>query len=123
MEFLGIIEIIFIVSAVIVFILTKVNIPSLVGFLSAGILIGPSVLGIITNTHNIEVIAEVGVVLLLFSIGIEFSLKKLLKIKRIVFGGGLLQVLITTTLIFIVSYYFLKNFKVAIFVSFFNLFK
>lgn len=118
MEFLGIIEIIFIVSAIIVFILTKINIPSLVGFLSAGILIGPSVLGIITNTHNIEIIAEMGVVLLLFSIGIEFSLKKLLKIKRIVFGGGLLQVLITTALIFIFSIYFFKNLKVTIFVSF-----
>lgn len=118
MEFLGIIEIIFIVSAVIVFILTKVNIPSLVGFLSAGILIGPYALGIIKNTHNIEVIAEVGVVLLLFSIGIEFSLKKLLKIKRIVFGGGLLQVLITTILIFIVSFYFFQNLKITIFVSF-----
>ncbi|MCX7769910.1 MAG: monovalent cation:proton antiporter-2 (CPA2) family protein [Proteobacteria bacterium] len=118
MEFLGIIEIIFIVSAIIVFILTKVKIPSLVGFLLAGILIGPSMLGIITNTHSIEVIAEIGVVLLLFSIGIEFSLKKLLKIKRVVFGGGLLQVLITTALIFILAYYYFNNLKIAIFIGF-----
>lgn len=118
MEFLGIIEIIFIVSAVIVFILTKVKVPSLVGFLIAGILIGPSSLGIITNTHNIEVIAEVGVVLLLFSIGIEFSMKKLLKIKRLVFGGGFLQILITTFFISLFSFYFFKDIKIALFLGF-----
>lgn len=117
MEFLGIIEIIFIVSAIIVFILTKVKIPSLVGFLMAGILIGPSVLGIVTNAHNIEVIAEIGVVLLLFSIGIEFSLKKLMRIKRIVFGGGFLQVLINTAMISFIAYHF-YNLRVALFIGF-----
>lgn len=118
MEFLGIIEIIFIVSAIIVFILTKVKIPSLVGFLFAGILIGPSLLGIVVNTHDIEVIAEIGVVLLLFSIGIEFSIKKLLKVKKIVFGGGLLQIFITTLAISLLSYYFFKSIKIAIFLGF-----
>lgn len=117
MEFLGIIEIIFIVSAIIVFILTKVKIPSLVGFLMAGILIGPSVLGIVTNAHNIEVIAEIGVVLLLFSIGIEFSLKKLMRIKRIVFGGGFLQLLINTAMISFIAYHF-YNLRVALFIGF-----
>ncbi|MCX7990826.1 MAG: cation:proton antiporter [Proteobacteria bacterium] len=118
MEFLEIIELIFIVSAIIVFILTKVNIPSLVGFLTAGILIGPSSLGLVGNSHNIEIIAEIGVVLLLFSIGIEFSLKKLLRIKKIVFGGGLLQVFITTFFVFLISFYFFKNIKISIFLSF-----
>lgn len=115
MEFLEIIEIIFIVSAIIVFILTKVKIPSLVGFLIAGILIGPYSLGFVTNTHNIEIVAEVGIVLLLFSIGIEFSLKKLLKIKRIVFGSGFFQILLTTFIVAFISYYFFKNLRIAIF--------
>lgn len=88
--FLKALVLIFGFSALAVFILHKLKVPPLVGFIAAGVLIGPHGLGFIENTHEIEVLAEIGVILLLFTIGIEFSLKKLLRIKNVVLyaGGG-----------------------------------
>ena len=65
----------------------------------AGILAGPFGFGLIQEIENIEILAEIGVVLLLFTIGIEFSLSELLKLKRIVFLGGGLQVFITSIIV------------------------
>lgn len=91
--------IIFGLSIPVVFIFFRLKISPLVGFLIAGILAGPFGLGLIQETENIEVMSEIGVVLLLFTIGIEFSLRDLLKIKRIVLLGGGLQISITTTVV------------------------
>ena len=85
-----------IVAAVAVVILTvshHLRIPGVVGLLVAGIAIGPGGLGLMDTTHNVEIMAEIGVVLLLFTIGIEFSLTKLFRIRRLVLLGGSLQVL------------------------------
>lgn len=95
MHLLNDILIIFALSIPVVFIFSKLRIAPLVGFLLAGILAGPFGFGLIKDIKNIEVLAEIGVVLLLFTIGIEFSLRELVKIKRIVFFGGGLQVIIT----------------------------
>lgn len=64
-----------------------------------GILIGPSALGLIDDAHAIEFLAEIGVALLLFTIGLEFSLKSLMEMKRLVLGAGGGQVVITTLLV------------------------
>jgi CPA2 family monovalent cation:H+ antiporter-2 len=82
-------------SVVIVFILQRIKIPSILGFLLTGILIGPYGLSLITVVEEVEVISEIGVILLLFVIGMELSLKHLVSIKKTVFIGGLLQVGIT----------------------------
>lgn len=71
------------------------KLPSIIGFLCTGIVAGPYALGLIKDTHQVEQLAEIGVVLLLFTIGIEFSLKELLRIKHLVLWGGGLQVGIT----------------------------
>ncbi|MDY6904638.1 MAG: cation:proton antiporter [Thermodesulfobacteriota bacterium] len=62
----------------------RFNVPAIVGFLITGVLAGPHGLGLIgaEYVHDIEILAELGVVLLLFTIGIEFSLDNLMKIKR-----------------------------------------
>ncbi len=73
----------------------QLKLPSIIGFLCTGILAGPYVLRLITDTHQVEQMAEIGVVLLLFTIGIEFSLKELLRIKSLVLWGGGLQVGVT----------------------------
>jgi CPA2 family monovalent cation:H+ antiporter-2 len=73
---------------------------TIVAYLLTGILVGPSGLGLITNREAIELMAEIGVVLLLFTIGIEFSLKKLLKMRQVVLGAGSRQVLLTIALSF-----------------------
>ena len=86
------ITIILILSLVVVYIFHRLGIPSIVGFLLAGALCGPNGLGLITNMHEVELMAEMGVMLLLFTIGLEFSLKQLLRVKFDVLIGGLFQV-------------------------------
>ena len=76
----------------VVYLFHRLGIPSIVGFLLTGALAGPNGLGLIANMHEVELMAEMGVVLLLFTIGLEFSLKKLLRIKVDVLAGGALQV-------------------------------
>jgi CPA2 family monovalent cation:H+ antiporter-2 len=80
-------------AAAIGYLFVRLRIVPIIGFLLAGTLIGPSVLGLVTERAVIDAVAEVGVVLLLFTIGIEFSLERLARIKRLVLLGGGLQVL------------------------------
>jgi len=76
------------------------------GFLIAGVIVGPSGLGLISNISEIGNLAEIGVVLLLFVIGIELKPSRLWKMRRLVFGMGTLQVTITGALLGVVSYIF-----------------
>ena len=89
------IEILFGLALVTVVLFRRLNFPSIIGFLVTGILAGPHALAFIKNTHQVEQMAEIGVVLLLFTIGIELSLKELMRIKHLVLWGGGLQVLVT----------------------------
>ncbi|MDZ7626729.1 MAG: cation:proton antiporter [Ignavibacteriaceae bacterium] len=98
------IVLILLVSIPIIAIFNRIQLPSIVGFLIAGIILGPSVLKIISNPEQIEMMAEIGVILLLFSVGLEVSLKELLDIKKIVLIGGGLQVLATILLSSIIIY-------------------
>jgi len=75
------------------------KLPSIIGFLCTGVVAGPYALGLIKDTHQVEQMAEIGVVLLLFTIGIEFSLKELLRIKHLVLWGGGLQVVLTIVVV------------------------
>src|SRR6056297_2650634 len=84
--------IIFVLSVVVLFVCQRLKVPVIVGFLLTGVIAGPYGLRLVTSIHDVEVLAEVGVILLLFTIGIEFSLEKLLKIKKSVFIGGSVQV-------------------------------
>ncbi|MEN8135494.1 MAG: cation:proton antiporter [Thermodesulfobacteriota bacterium] len=79
------------------------SLPSVVGFLLTGILAGPYGFGLISAVHEVEVFAEVGVILLLFTIGIEFSFKKLIEIKKQVVFGGALQVGLTILAVFFIG--------------------
>lgn len=76
--------------------LSRLKLPTVAGLLASGALMGPFGLGLVRSIHAIEVLSEVGVVLLLFSIGLEFSLARLRDIFRQVALGGLLQVGLTT---------------------------
>ena len=84
--------VIFLVSVTVVFVFHKLRIPSIVGFIVAGILAGPDGLKLVVSKHNVEVLAEFGVVALLFTIGLEFSMRTLIKMKRVVLIGGVIQV-------------------------------
>jgi CPA2 family monovalent cation:H+ antiporter-2 len=110
--------IIFALSTLVNYIFTKIKIPSIVGYLLTGVLAGPHLTGVISNVENIEVLAEIGVVLLLFTIGLEFSLKHLIKIRKIVFWGGFLQFSLTTLIVLGISRMYDLDFKGALFVGF-----
>jgi CPA2 family monovalent cation:H+ antiporter-2 len=85
------------VLAVVIF--RRFNLPPVLGYLLVGSVIGPHALNLMRDMQRVEYIAEFGVVFLMFSIGLEFSLPKLYSMKRIVFGLGLLQVVISMALI------------------------
>ena len=83
-------------GALIAYIGYRLNLVPIVGFLLTGVIIGPNGLGVISEPDLVDATAQVGVILLLFTIGIEFSLDKLARIKNLVFGGGGLQVVLTS---------------------------
>jgi CPA2 family monovalent cation:H+ antiporter-2 len=118
MHDLGVIQdivIILLVSLPIVFIFKKINIPAIVGFLISGILIGPYGFGLIHNIGEIEVMAEIGVVLLLFTIGLEVSFSELIKNKKLLLVAGGLQVCITIALSALIFYVLQFNLSISIF--------
>jgi CPA2 family monovalent cation:H+ antiporter-2 len=93
---LGDLVVLFGAALIVVLVLNRLRLPSIAGFLVAGALIGPGGLGWIGSVHEIEQIAEVGVVLLLFTIGLEFSPADLRRLGRVLVVGGGLQVALTT---------------------------
>jgi len=82
-------------SMVVLLLGARLRIPPIVGFLVTGVVAGPHGLGLVRASEEVEVLAEVGVILLMFTIGLEFSFKSLLRIKKSVLLGGSSQVLLT----------------------------
>jgi glutathione-regulated potassium-efflux system protein KefB len=88
--------VVFLLAAVLIVPLAKrLQLGAVLGYLFAGVIIGPSVLGLIGNPQSVSHISELGVVLLLFIIGLELSPKRLWVMRKAVFGSGLAQVLLT----------------------------
>ena len=100
------IVVIFALSTLVNLVFTKFRIPTIAGYLLTGIIAGPHLLSLVNNVRNIELLAEIGVVFLLFTIGMEFSLQHLMKIRRIVFLGGFIQVTITAGVFYVASRFF-----------------
>lgn len=82
-------------SLLIILLFNRFKLPSILGFLVTGIIIGPYGLKLIKATQEVSLFSEIGIIFLLFVIGMEFSLKELLKIKRTVLIGGSIQVVLT----------------------------
>lgn len=80
----------------------RLRIPSVVGFLVSGIAIGPTALGLVRETESVASLAEIGVVLLLFAVGLELSLSRIVKMGKLVLRGGALQVLGTMAVVTVV---------------------
>lgn len=110
--------IILLVSVPVAFACLRLKLPVLVGFMLTGILIGPYGLGLIKQLEAIEILAEIGVMLLLFTIGLEFSLKRLGEMKRLVLVGGGLQVSLTIAATAAIAVFFGRNLNQAIFFGF-----
>lgn len=105
-------------SVLIILVFHRFRIPSILGFLLTGIIIGPYGLSLIGASHEVELMAELGIIFLLFVIGIEFSIKGLMSIKRTVFLGGFLQVVLTIAVITLISIGFGLPLQSAVFMGF-----
>ena len=94
------VAVVFLLAAVITVPLAKrLQLGAVLGYLLAGVILGPSVLGLIGNPQSVAHVSELGVVLLLFIIGLELSPKRLWVMRKAVFGVGLAQVLLTGVVI------------------------
>ena len=87
--------ILFALSVVAALAFHRLRLPPIVGFLITGVISGPYGFGLIRNIADVESLAEIGVVLLLFTVGLEFSLQHLARLRRFLFIGGALQVGVT----------------------------
>lgn len=89
------IVLIFGIAILVVYIFSKLKFPAIVGFLITGVITGPYGLKMASSIEQVQILAEVGVILILFSIGLEVSLNKLLENKKAILLGGSLQVILT----------------------------
>lgn len=105
-------------SVIIVFLLQRFKLPSIIGFLITGVVIGPFGLSVVKAVAEVEILAEIGVILLLFVIGMELSIKQLMSIKKTVFVGGLMQVGLTAAITALVCYGAGYAWNQAVFVGF-----
>jgi CPA2 family monovalent cation:H+ antiporter-2 len=80
-------------SLVVIALFQRLRLPPVLGYLCVGLMIGPSAFNWVNESEELPDLAELGVVFLLFSLGLEFSLSKMLALRRVVFGLGSLQVL------------------------------
>ncbi len=102
----------------IVFLFQKLRLPPIVGFLLAGIIIGPDGTALIQSGDQVEALAQVGVVLLLFTIGLEFSLSQLLPLRLTMIGAGILQIVLTTLAVAVASLWSGEPLRVGLFNGF-----
>ncbi len=111
------ITVILVLSLGVILLFQRARVPLVLGFLLTGVVAGPHGMGLIRAVHEVEILAEVGVILLMFSIGIEFSLKSLVRIWRSVVLGGSLQVVFTGVAAFFLARTFGQTPREAVFMG------
>lgn len=112
------IVVIFGLATLVILLFMRLKIPTIIGYLFTGAIAGPYGLLLVNASTAVEVLSEIGVILLLFVIGMEFSLKSLLSIKKAVFIGGSLQVGLTIGVTALLSYSFGFDWNIAVFFGF-----
>ncbi len=110
--------VIFSLSVIVLYVCHRLRIAPIVGFLATGVLTGPHGFGLIKLVEAIDLLAEVGVVLLLFTIGLEFSLRNLLRIRKLAFWGGFLQLSLTFVATMVFERFLGRPYPESIFLSF-----
>ncbi len=116
-DFLGELVLIGALAVAIILVFQKLKIPPVIGLIFTGIVLGPSGVGAVYDQKLIATLAELGVVLLLFTIGLEFSLDDLKKLKKIVLVGGVVQILVTGLAISMLSWWLMLSIGSAISLS------
>lgn len=118
MDLIPAVAILLSIAILLLFISQRFRIPSVVSFLLIGVLVGPFGLAVIKDQGIIETIGEIGVILLLFTIGLEFSFEKLLRSWRTVIIGGMIQVCTTIAAIALITRFIGFAFNEAVFLGF-----
>jgi CPA2 family monovalent cation:H+ antiporter-2 len=83
------------IACSVLFLLTRLRLPPVVGYLVSGILLGPHGLRLISGSDAVATLAEIGVLLLMFTLGLEFDTRTFLRYRRVMLGGGALQIVLT----------------------------
>ncbi|MDD1703373.1 MAG: cation:proton antiporter [Methanoregula sp.] len=109
---------IFAAAIVIIAIGNRIKIPGIVGFIITGIVIGPYGLGLIRDVEIVNALADIGIIFLLFTIGMQFSFRTLYEMRKIVVIGGTLQVLGTIAATMAITYFFGVPLNQGIFLGF-----
>ena len=96
---LALIIILLAVSVFVVTLARRLGLPTILGYVAVGLAIGPHALGVFPESETTHLLAELGVVFLLFTLGLEFSLPRMMAVRREVFGLGALQVAATVAMV------------------------
>lgn len=107
--------VVFAVAGGVVYLFQLLRLPAVVGLLVAGVLIGPFLRGDAETRHDIHLLAEIGVVVLLFSVGLEFSLSRVLGMSRLMLLIGLPQVLLSIAAVALCTWGYFGNLAQAVF--------
>src|SRR5262245_20258003 len=94
-DLIGLLVVLLAVACAVLLIVSRLRLPPVVGYLVSGVLLGPSVLGRLKSGDTISSLAELGVLLLMFTIGLEFDPQYFMRIRRVAIGGGALQIGLT----------------------------
>lgn len=95
LHILGDLVVVFAVAVIVVGLLQRFGLPGIAGMIFVGALVGPHGLALVDRSEEVEILAEIGVVVLLFGIGLEFSLERLRRLWKPIIIGGALQVVLT----------------------------
>src|SRR3990172_2808709 len=106
------------VSVPVTILFHRLGLPAIIGFLITGIIIGPYSTGLVTKVGAVETLAQIGVILLLFVVGLEFSMTKMLRLRKEgLFGGGL-QVVTTSAIAFAVNLFLGRSLPQSLLIGF-----
>jgi CPA2 family monovalent cation:H+ antiporter-2 len=113
--FLTDLVVVFAVAAAVVFAFGRARVPSVVGLLVAGVLVGPYGLSLVADVEVVKVLAEIGVVVLLFTVGLEFSMSRLAVMLPLMAKIGLPQIAGTTAVVAAATWWYLGTLPQAVF--------
>jgi len=113
--FLTDLVVVFAVAATVVFLFGRARLPSVVGLLVAGVMVGPSGLSLVSDVESVRLLAEIGVVVLLFTVGLEFSMARIVGMLPAMLRVGLPQIVGTTAIVVAATWWYLGTLPQAVF--------
>lgn len=117
MEFLGEVLVLLASAVIMVPLARRFGLGAVLGYLAAGVLVGPWALGLVEDVETILHFSELGIVLLLFVIGLELRPSRLRVLRRLIFVNGTMQLLVSTLLLWPLAAWWLESVRLGLLVS------